>query len=206
MVNRRIIMEIKRVLAAAGLTVALGAFAPTVFAQVAGFPSGGLGGMPGAGTGTQTFQSQSPALGEPGTEAPASAAPIGAASSDFMASERNAGGEPELTLSSAIQDETRARDMEVRLEREIVNARVRGENVALAQRQKYLGSYALAKGDRPNAIRHFKQTQIDLREAANMAENGVQYNDNRVNLNADETDQTPNAVNMHPNPSARTVY
>ena len=114
-------MEIKRVLAAASLTVTLGAFASTVFAQVAGgFPSGG---MPGAGNGTQTFQSQSPALGEPGTEAPASAAPIGAASSDFMASERNTRGEPELTLNSAIQDETRARDMEVGLEREIASAR-----------------------------------------------------------------------------------
>ena len=96
--------------------------------------------------------------------------------------------------------------MEVGLEREIASARARGENVAPAQRQKYLGSYALAKGDRANAIRHFKQTQIDLREAANMAGNGAQYNDSRVNLNADETDQTPNAVNMHSNRSARAVY
>jgi hypothetical protein len=111
------------------------------------------------------------------------------------------------SIPASTRDETQARRTEVMVQRDIVAARARGLNVATAQHQKWLGSIALAKGDRNTAMRCFNHAENDLRKAGyRVSRNGVQLNDNRTNLNANETDQTPNAANMHPNTSARTAY
>src|SRR5689334_16675725 len=90
-------MRVRNILAVAGLSLSITSFSPPVWAQVAGGGSGsagggigfsGVSGMPAAGTGGPggTFQ-QAPSAGQPGTQAPASAAPIGIASSDWMSNE-----------------------------------------------------------------------------------------------------------------------
>jgi hypothetical protein len=63
-------MVISKIVAAAGLTVAIGAFAPCAFAQAGGGAGGGVVcGAPAAGGGMMTNQAQS--AGQPGTQAPA---------------------------------------------------------------------------------------------------------------------------------------
>ncbi|MBV8771478.1 MAG: hypothetical protein JO166_03960 [Deltaproteobacteria bacterium] len=200
-------MQIKKVLTAAGLTIAMGAFAPSVFAQ-AGAGGAAAGGAPvTSGTG-QGVTGQAPSTGAPGTQAPASAAPVGSASSDYMAHE-GANGPENSSISgpAATNAETHARWLETKTERDIVAARAKGMNVAKAQHQKWLGSTALSKGDRPGAIRHFERAENDLRaEGYRVSRNGVQYNDTRTNLNANETSQNPNAANMHSNNGTNSAY
>src|SRR5437660_12417659 len=88
----------------------------------------------------------------------------------------------------------------------IVAARANGMNVAKAQHQKWLGSMALSKGDRPGAIRHFRLAENDLSaEGFRVSRNG-QYNKSRTNLNANETSQDPIAVNMNSNRGANSAY
>jgi hypothetical protein len=200
-------MKISKVVTAAGMTIALGAFAPFVFAQAGagGVGSATSGGVPVTSGG---ITSQPPSAGQPGTEAPASAAPIGAASSDYMASE-GANGAKTSSMSgpTATNSETHARRLETKVERDIVAARANGMNVAKAQHQKWLGSMALSKGDRPAAVRHFELAERDLRlEGSGISRNGEQYNRSRTNTNANETDQYTNAVNMHSNRGANTAY
>jgi hypothetical protein len=180
-------MNISRLLSIAGLTLTIGALAPCAFAQ------GGAA------------VNQAPSLGQPGTQAPASAAPIGSASSDYMSHEGNPHMQEPTPAST--RNEIQARETETAVEREIVAAKAHGVNVATAERQKWLGSIALSKGDRTAAMSHFNRAKVDLRKAGyRVGRNNVQLNDNRTNLNANETDQTPNATNMHPNSGAEGAY
>jgi hypothetical protein len=180
-------MKISRLVSIASLTLTIGALAPCAFAQ------GGAA------------VNQAPSLGQPGTQAPASAAPIGSASSDYMSHEGKTQAQEPTPAST--RDEIRARQTETSVEREIVAAKARGVNVATAERQKWLGSIALSKGDRATAMKHFNRARADLRKAGyRVGRNNMQLNDNRTNLNANETDQTPNAANMHPNSGAATAY
>jgi hypothetical protein len=71
--------------------------------------------------------------------------------------------------------------------------------------KKWLGSMALSKRDRPGAVRHFQRAEDELR-AEGVSSNGVQANDPRTNLNANETSQDLNAVNMHSNRGANATY
>jgi hypothetical protein len=111
------------------------------------------------------------------------------------------------TTPAYTRQETEVRRKEVAVQRDIVAARAHGLNVATAQHNKWLGSIALAKGDRDTAMKDFNRAENDLRKAGyRMSENGVQLNGSRSNLNANETDQTPNAANMHPNSGASSAY
>jgi hypothetical protein len=199
-------MKINRIVAAAGLTVALGAFAPSAFA-LGGAAGGAAAGVPAAG-GSTSGTNGAPSEGQPGTQAPASAAPIGSASSDYMSNEgANGPQNSSMTGPSAINSETEARRLETKAERDIVRARTDGLNVAKAQHQKWLGSIALSKGDRTGAVRHFELAEHDLRaEGFNLSRNGVQYNDSRTNLNANETSQPSDAANMHSNRGTNAAY
>lgn len=156
-------MQIRKVLTAAGLTIAMGAFAPCVFAQAGAGGVGGAatGGVPVTSGSGNTITGQAPSAGAPGTQAPASAAPVGSASSDYMAHE-GANGPENSSMSgpAATNSETHARWLETKAERDIVAARSQGMNVAKAQHQKWLGSEALSKGDRPGAIRHFERAEM----------------------------------------------
>jgi hypothetical protein len=198
-------MKLSKGVSTAALTIAIGAFAPSVFAQA---PAGGApaGGMPAAGN--QGITNQAPSTGQPGTQAPASAAPVGAASSDFMANEgANVATNSSMSGPAATNSETYARSLETQVERDLVAARAKGMNVAKAQHQKWLGSMALSKGDRPGAVQHFQHAEDELRaENLRASSNNVQANDSRSNLNANETSQDPNAVNMHSNRGANAAY
>jgi hypothetical protein len=194
-------MNVKRIAAAAGLALSMAVFAPPVFAQIAG---GAVGGLEGG----NSLTGSAPALGQPGTEHPASGAPLGAASSDFMSSEHGHPSHEFVPPGTSARQERDARQLEVDTGRDIVAARAQGLNVAKAQRQRWLGSYALVNGDRTNALRHFRVAEQDLRTQGynRTAMNGrAKVNESRTNLNAEETDQTPDAANMHPN-QARSVY
>src|SRR5215470_4283093 len=138
-------MKLGKIAAAAGLTIAMGAFTPVVFAQAGGGATGGCvsAGMPAASSG---MVNQAPSEGQPGTQAPASAAPVGKASSDYMSSkETNAPQDYSMSRESTYNEE-QARWHETKLERDITAARAAGINVGSAQHQKWLGSIALSKG------------------------------------------------------------
>ena len=108
---------------------------------------------------------------------------------------------------AATNSESNARSLETQIERDLVAARAKGVNVAKAQHQKWLGSMALSKGDRPGAVRHFQRAEDELRaEGLRVSSNGMHANDSRTNLNANETSQDPNAVNMHSNRGANAAY
>ena len=198
-------MKISKVVSAAGLAIAIGAFAPSVFAQAgAGGTSGAAPSGMSVPSGTGQNMGQAPSAGQPGTQAPASAAPVGSASSDYMANEGANGAQgSSMSGPAATNSETRARRLETKVQRDIVSARANGMNVARAEHHKWLGSMALSKGDRPGAIRHFELAERDLRTEGR---NGAQYNNSRTDLNANETSQNPNAVNMHPNRGANSSY
>lgn len=194
-------MKISKIVASAGLSLAISGFAPCVFAQAPGGAGAPAAGMPGGGV-----MQQAPAEGRPGTQAPASAAPIGSASSDYMSNEdANAPANSSIKGPSAQNQETRARWWETKVQRDIVAARNNGTNVSKAQHQKWLGSEALSKGDQHGAIRHFELAERDLREGYSVSRNSVQYNRDN-NLHANETDQPSNAVNMHSNRGANAAY
>jgi hypothetical protein len=204
--KRYFFMKISKIVTAAGLTVALGAFAPCVFAQ-AGGAGGAAAGMPGTGSGTNVTN-QAPSEGQPGTQAPASAAPVGSASSDYMSSEApNGGSNATMDGPSATDAETQTRALETKVERDIVSARANGIDVSKAEHQKWLGSTALSKGNRTNAMRHFERAERDLRaKGYQVSRNNVQTNDTRANLNAHETNQDANAANMHSNRGTNASY
>jgi hypothetical protein len=85
---------------------------------------------------------------------------------------------------SAQNEETQARRLETKVEREIGAERSNGINVAKAVHQKWLGSTALSKGDRTDALRHFNLAERDLRAAGyRMSRNGVQCGGSHTNLN-----------------------
>ena len=200
-------MKLSKGVSAAALTIAIGAFAPSVLAQASAGGGAPATGVPAAGN-NQAITKQAPSTGQPGTQAPASAAPVGAASSDYMANEgANAATNSSMSEPAATNSETYARSFETQVERDLVAARAKGMNVAKAQHQKWLGSMALSKGDRPGAVQHFQHAEDELRaENLRASSNNVQANDSRSNLNANETSQDPNAVNMHSNRGANAAY
>jgi hypothetical protein len=202
-----VFMKIGKTLTAAGLTVAIGAFAPSVFAFGAGGVGSGAPGMPATSSG-QSVTQETPAEGQPGTQAPASASPIGSASSDYMSNE-GADGPADSSMSgpSSQYSETRARALETTVEREIVAARADGMDVASAEHQKWLGSTALSQGDRDGAMRHFDLAQNDLRaERFPVSGNNVQYNNSWTNLNANDTSQNASGSDMQPNRGTNDAY
>jgi len=170
-------MKISKILTAAGLTVAIGGFGPSVFAQAGGGAGGVAGGGAAAGAPAvagsgANITHQVPSEGQPGTQ---SAAPGGSASSDYMSND-GANGPENSSMSgpSAQNEETRTRWLETKVERDIVAARADGVNVAKAQHQKWLGSAALSKGDRAGATRHFQRAERDLRaEGFRMSRNSM---------------------------------
>jgi hypothetical protein len=212
-------MKLSKIVAAAGLTVAMGAFAPSVFAFGGGVGGavGGSAGAPAVGASGGNVNGSAPSAGQPGTEYPSSAAPVGAASSDYMSSENpNAPANSTLGASSEL-NEKEVRRAEVNVERDIGAARAQGINVAKALHQKWLGSVSDSKGDRVDAMRHFRHAERDLRaegfamsrngeEYRGGYRNGVQLNDTRQNLNADETSQTLSGAAMHANKGTNSSY
>jgi hypothetical protein len=160
--------------------------------------------------GTNGITNQAPSEGQPGTQAPASAAPVGAAASDYMANE-GANGAQNSSMSgpAATRLETYARSLEITVERDLVAAHAEGVDVAKAQYQKWLGTMALTKGDRVGAVRHFELAENELRSEGvpvPVSSNGVQATDSLSNLHSNETSQNPNAVNMHSNRGANAAY
>ncbi len=206
-------MKISKTAIAAGLTIAIGAFAPCAFAQAGGAGGGAAAGgvasgAPATSAGGENMTRQSPSAGQPGTQAPASAAPVGSASSDYMANEGASGAKNgSMSGPTETNSETHARALETKVERDIVAARANGKNVAKAQHDKWLGSVALSKGDRPAAMKHFQRAERELRaEGYRMSRNSEQYNSSRTNLNANATSQDPSATNMHGNRGANAAY
>jgi len=172
-------MKSSKLGSATALTIAINAFAPSVFAQA---PGGGApaGGMPAAGN--SGIINQAPSAGQPGNQAPANAAPIGAASSDYMANEgANDAKHSSINGPAATKSETYARVFETQVERDLVAARAAGMNVDTAQHQKWLGSMALSKGNRRGAVQHFQRAEDELRaEGFQVSSNGAQANDSRT--------------------------
>ncbi|HJU12632.1 MAG TPA: hypothetical protein VJ728_17235 [Candidatus Binataceae bacterium] len=194
-------MKISKWVAAAGLTVAIGALAPSVFAQSGA--GGASAGMPATGS-AGSITGQAPSAGQPGTQAPASAAPVGSASSDYMSNEgANAPASSSISGPAAQNKETRARWLETKVERDIVAARANGVNVAEAQHHKWLGSTALSKGDRAGAMRHFEIAERDLQRAGSRI-GGT--NESSTNLHGNETSQNPNAAHMHSITGTNAAY
>ena len=185
-------MKRGKLIIAAGLTASVALFASPLFAQA---PGGTMSSNP-------TLQS-APATGQPGTQAPASAAPLGAASSDAMAN----GGASAATTSMPSPKHTRSeeevRGLEVKTGRDITAAQAQGKDVAKAQRERWLGSTALSKGDRRMASEHFRRAEKELRTAP-MASSNTKAN--RTDSNAMTTDRNPNASNMNPNRGSHMAY
>jgi hypothetical protein len=186
-------MNLKKLVTVASLILAVGAFAPAIFAQVGGVTRV---------TGGSNVVPESPSNGQPGTEMPASAAPVGAGEAAYMSHENvRHRSEAPSSLHTEIKEEEQANRMEVMLERQIDAARARGGDVAAAQRERGLGSISLRKGRRREALSYFANAERDLNNQR-LSDNSIQNSRLRVK----ETDQTPNAVNMHPNSSASTTY
>jgi hypothetical protein len=218
-------MKIGNIFAAAGFSLAIASFATPVLAQVGGAGSGSTGGaigfggvsspgMPAAGSGP-VFQ-QAPSAGQPGTQAPASAAPIGIASSDWMSNEGRGAAENSSAWPTAqrTKEETRLRVDEKTLERNVSTYRALGYNIQPAAWEKWLGSEALARGDQVDAGVHFQRAATDLRRSAeagayrtSTVNSYSMRSDNfdssrHGNLTSDET----NATDMHSNKSSRAAY
>ena len=199
----------------AGLSVALFSFAPPVFAAGAGISVGAVSGMPVSG-GASGITMQAPSAGQPGTQAPASAAPIGIASSEFMSNEGRGAAENSSMWPSAqrTNQEKQLRTDETMLERHISIYRALGYSIQPAEWEKWLGSEALASGDQVDAEVHFQQAVMDLRRSAEAgayamsSANSYSMRSNNSdssrhgNLISDET----NATNMHSNSSSRKAY
>ena len=201
-------MKLSKIAAAAGLTIAMGAFAPVVFAQAGGGAAGGgvSAGMPGAGSGSAMIN-QAPSAGQPGTQAPASAAPIGKASSDYMSSKETNAPQDYSMSSESTYSEEQARWNETKLEHDITAARAAGINVNKAAHQKWLGSVALSKGDRAEAMRHFQLAEQDLNnEGFRVSSNNAQYNNSNTYLNGNKTSEETNGANLHSNRGTNSAY
>ena len=135
-------MNVRNILTAAGLGLTIASFAPPMLAQVSGASAGGAGGvsgfggvsspgMPAAGSssaGAAGYFRQAPSAGQPGTQAPSSAAPIGTSTSDWMSREgRSAANNSSVLPSRGTTDqEKRLRADEETLERDLVAYRARG--------------------------------------------------------------------------------
>jgi hypothetical protein len=197
-------MKITNILAAAGLSLTVASFAPPVWAQVGGTSSG----MPGAGAGVNGPLQQAPSAGQPGTQAPASAAPIGASTSDWMSSEGRSAAAHSSVLPQAgtANKEKRLRAEETGLERDLVAYRARGYNVQPAVWQKWLGSEALSRGDQKGAAIHFNKAKNDLRRLSEARANTHPNYSSDAQLHGNETSQATSATDMHSNRGSSSVY
>jgi hypothetical protein len=120
--------------------------------------AGGAGGVPSGQTMTNQGSSTLGGMTSP--------APLGSGSADYMKSEGpNETRNSTMTGPSATNAEIQASQLETQVQRDIVAARARGLNVANAQHEKLVGSTALSKGNRANAMRHFEQAERELRAA-----------------------------------------
>ena len=218
-------MKVRNIVAGAGLCLAMASFSLPVGAQVGGAGAASTGGvsggvssagMPAAGAGVSGYFQQAPSAGQPGTQAPASAAPIGIASSDWMSNEGRDAAKNSSAWPSAqrTNEEKRLRTDEKRLERNISTYRALGYSIQPAAWEKWIGSEALARGDQVDAGVHFQRAAMDLRRSAEAgayrmsALNAYSMRSNNFdpsrhgNLTSNET----NATDMHSNKSSRAAY
>jgi hypothetical protein len=213
-------MKVRTVLAAVGLGLSVASFSPPVFAQAGGAGAGAAVGGGGAGAGiagatsgmpagspSGLFQS-APSAGQPGTQAPASAAPIGASTSDWMSHDGRSIAEHSSPIFGP-QDtelETRLRAQETTLEREIAAYRASGYTFPAAMWEKWLGSEALGRGDRVDAANHFQNAATDLRRSLEAGQYARESNRSDATLHGNQTSQMTNAANIHSEKSSRSVY
>ena len=229
-------MKVRTVLAAAGLSLTVASFSPPVFAQVGGVgsaggvasavggaPTGfGAAGVPGGlgvggsvvsagtpvGNGISGIFGQAPSAGQPGTQAPASAAPIGTSTSDWMSAEGSNIAEHSSLMPGPqdTQAEKQLRMREKTLERAIVAYRAYSYNVQPAAWEKWLGSESLARGDRIDATKHFDNAAMDLRKLSEAGPYALRSDHSDSALHGNQTSETMNAANMHSNRSSSSVY
>lgn len=185
-------MKFTKLMAVTGMAASISLFAPPLFAQA---PTAG-----GAGS-SSAVQQGAPATGQPGTHAPASAAPLGAASSEAMTHGGSSAASAEMPSPKDIHSEKELRRMEVKTGRDIAAAQGQGKDVAKAQRQRWLGSVALSKGDRRMAWKHFNRAERELSTAPMASSNA-----DRTDTNAMTTDRDPNASHMNPNRGSHMAY
>jgi hypothetical protein len=175
-------LKVNGTLAAAGAALFLVSLSPVAFAQ--------------AGPATTSCDT----AGTPGTEAPASPAPISKISRDWMSHENSASTSNSQYVSSISQQqiaaEERARLEEARLVREIILARMQRHNADAAARNQWLGSISLARGNRAMAENYFRRAEADLRANVTTA-----HHTDALSLASD-----PDAVNMHPNDGVMADY
>jgi hypothetical protein len=197
---------------AGGVASAVGG-APAGFGA-AGVP-GGLGvggsavsaGMPVA-NGISGIFGQAPSAGQPGTQAPASAAPIGTSTSDWMSAEGGsiADQSPLIPGPQDTELEKQLRTRETTLERDIGAYRAYSYNVQPAAWEKWLGSECLARGDRVDAAKHFQNAATDLRQLSEAGPYALRSNHPDSTLHGNQTSEIMNAANMHSNRSSSSVY
>jgi hypothetical protein len=200
-------MKVRTVLAAAGLSLTVASFSVPVFAQV-GVGGGTVNaGVPAAGGSTGVFQ-QAPSAGRPGTQAPASAAPIGTSTSDWMSKEGHSIAEHSSPIPGPqdTQLEKQLRVQETTLERDIVAYRALGYSIQPAAWEKWLGSESLARGDRIDAAKHFQKAAMDLRQLAEAGQYALRSNHSYSTMHGNETSEIMNAANMHSNRTSSSVY
>jgi hypothetical protein len=138
-------MNVKRVLAAATLTLAMAGFSPVVFAQT-GAPAGSS--VTTSSTATST--------------------------SGPLANYNPMAQVAKKTLNSELQ----ARQMEIKLGRQITAARAQGFDVSGAAAQRMAGMAELQHGNRDRAMHHFDLAQRDLDHV--YAANGYYANGRRT--------------------------
>jgi hypothetical protein len=115
----------------------------------------------------------------------------------------NFGPASALPGKSATQSEKQLRAREVALERDIMATRAQGTNVSQATHEKWLGSMALKKGDKIDAMQHFDRAAKHL-ALARAGDSSTSRS--RTSLHANETNQPDGATNMHSNRSSTSVY
>jgi len=109
--------------------------------------------------------------------------------------------------SESTYSEEQARWNETKLERDITAARAAGINVNKAAHHKWLGSVALSKGDRAEAMRHFQLAEQDLNnEGFRVSSNNAQYNNSNTYLNGNKTSEETNGANLHSNRGTNSAY
>jgi hypothetical protein len=136
----------------------------------------------------------------PGSEAPASPAPVGKMSSDWMSHEDSAlisqNSAFSLPTANRVQAEEQARLEESQLVRKLVLARSQGRNIDPAARNQWLGTISLARGDEAMAENYFHRAEVDLQTDQTA----------RRHVDALGLGDDANAANLHPNTDTATSY
>jgi len=202
-------MKVRTLVAIAGISLTMASFTPQVFAQAGGVGgTSGAAGMPAAGSGSGGIFQQAPSAGQPGTQAPASAAPLGASTSDWMSHEDHSAVKHSSLMPSSeqISQEKQLRLQEKNLEHDIAAYRADGYKIQPAAWEKWLGSESLARGDQPDASKHFQTAAMDLRRIAEAGQHAMPLNNSDAGLHGNETGQMTNGTDLHSNRSSRAVY